>query len=113
MSITTPSRFGALGDESFQLPMPGLLADVDSGAAALGMSDEFYEIPAATRVRIVQQWMREFGALRDAALVEMFRDGADARGGTTIVEQIEDFRRECQREGLRCPTDLPLLLQRY
>lgn len=113
MSTITPSRFGALDDESFQLPMPGLLADVDSGAAALGMTDDFYEIPAGTRVRIVQQWMRDFGALKDAAIVEMFRAGAGARRGTTIVQQLDEFRDECQRQGLRCPADLPVLLQRY
>lgn len=113
MSTVTPSRFGALGDDSFQLPMPGLFADVDSGAATLGMTDDFYDIPAGTRVRIVEQWIREFGVLKDAAIVEMFRAGAGDRRGTTIVQQIDEFRKECRREELRCPVDLPVLLQRY
>jgi len=113
MSTITPSRFDALGDESFEMPVPGLLADVDSGSATVGMTDDFYEISPAIRARIVQQWIRDFSVLRDAAIVEMFRASASVRRGTTIVQQVDEFREECQREGVRCPTDLPVLLQRY
>lgn len=114
MSIATPSYFGPLHDESaFQVPMPGLFADVDAGAASVALTDEFLELPAEIRVSILQQWLRGCTAQRDAALVEMFREFADSVSRSTIIQQIESFRQHCGVHGVACPTDFAVLLQRY
>ncbi len=114
MSTLTPSRFDAFHEESsFQLPMPGLFGDVDSGDASVGMGDDFLDLPPDTRARMIQHWMQQLRALKDAAVVEMFRSSRSARRGTTIIEQLGLFREECRGDGITVPADLPVLLQRY
>ena len=114
MSTLTPSYFGPLHDEpAFQMPVPGLFADLDAGAASVALGDEFLAQPADVRMSILQQWMRAFGRHRDAALVEMFREFAEELPEHTIVRQIEHFRQHCTVHGLACPTDFAVLLQQY
>jgi hypothetical protein len=92
MATVTASGFGALGDDApLHLPMPGLFADVEAGSGAVALTDDFLE----------------------AALVDMFREFAAPLRGLTIVEQIERFRIACNRRGVDCPPEFPVLLQRF
>jgi hypothetical protein len=114
MSTATPSRFGSLGDPSpLQLPTPGLYLDLEAGAGSVAMTDEFLEAAPAIRISVIQQWARALGNLRDAAIVEMFREFAEPLCELTIVEQIERFRQHCSKEGFNCPSDFAVLLQRF
>lgn len=113
MKTTTPSHFGPLFESAFQLPIPGLFADLDAGSASVALTDGFLDVPAEIRANILQQWLRAFTAQRDATLVEMFRAFARSLLGATIVQQIESFRQHCSAQGLACPTDFAVLLQRY
>lgn len=114
MSTISPSRFGCLGgDAGLQLPLPGLLADLDSGDASIAMTDEFTDSPPAVRVRALQNWIGGLRQLKDAAVVAMFREAAHSRPGLNIVDQIDEFRRDCAEAGVTCPADLFVLLQRF
>src|SRR5450755_3615320 len=115
MSATlTPSCFGSWSDPvPFHLPMPGLFVDLEAGSGSVALTDEFLEAPPAVRVEVLQEWLRALCAHRDAAIVGMFREFAPPLGELTIVEQIEQFREHCNHKGISCPTELPLLLQRY
>src|SRR5450755_987465 len=98
MTTLTPSHFGLFGDqEAFQLPIPGLFADIDDGSASIALPSEFLELPGETRARILQQWGRAMSTHENAALVEMFREFAEPWGDLSIVEQIERFRQHCGR----------------
>jgi hypothetical protein len=114
MSTATSSRFGSLGDSSsLHLPIPGLFADLDARTGSVAMVDEFLEAPPAARIAVIQQWTRALAALKDSAIVETFREFAAPLPELTIVEQIERFRHHCSSEGLSCPSDFAVLLQRF
>ena len=114
MAALTASQFGSLGDSApLHLPMPGLFADIEAGSGAVALTDEFLEAPPGIRVDVLQQWVRALNRERDAALVEAFREFAGPLRGLTIVEQIERFRQHCARRGIDCPTEFPVLLQRF
>jgi hypothetical protein len=113
MAALSVSGFGSLGDPAFHLPMPGLYADIEMALGYVAFNDEFLDAPPDVRVSVIQQWLRGLNAERNAAVVEMFRAFAAPLRGMSIVEQIERFRQHCAREGIECPADLPLLLQRY
>jgi acyl-CoA reductase-like NAD-dependent aldehyde dehydrogenase len=114
VTTLTPSHFGLFGDsEAFQMPVPGLFADVDDGAASVALPDEFLDLPGETRARILQQWGRAISAHENAALVEMFHEFAAPLSGISIVEQIDRFRNHCGHLKIACPAKLAVLLQRY
>jgi hypothetical protein len=114
MSTVTSSRFGSLDNPSaMHLPMPGLYVDLDAGSGSVAMTDEFLEAPPSIRIAVLQQWSRALAVLKDCAIVEMFREFAAPLSGLTIVEQIDRFRHHCSSQGLNCPTDFAVLLQRF
>jgi hypothetical protein len=95
------------------LPMPGLYVDLDAGSGLVAMTDEFLEAQPSIRIAVLQQWSRALAVLKDSAIVEMFREFAAPLSGLTIVEQIDRFRHHCSSQGLNCPTDFAVLLQRF
>lgn len=114
MATLTASGFGALGDSApFHLPMTGLFADIDAGSGAVALTDDFLEAAPTVRTAVLQQWIRDLTRERDSALVEMFREFSAPLRGVTIVEQIERFRGLCSRQGMECPSDFPVMLQRF
>jgi hypothetical protein len=114
VNTLTPSHFGPFnGNDAFQLPIPGLFADVDDGSASVTFSDEFLELPAETRARIIQRWGHAISVHENAALVEMFREFAEPLRDQSIVQQIEHFRQHCSQQKIACPRKLPVLLQSY
>lgn len=114
MGVLTASDFGSLGESTpFHLPMPGLFADIESGSGSVALTDEFLEAPPELRLEVLDHWLRALNRQRNSALVDMFREFAAPLGGLTIVEQVDRFRRLCSRQGVDCPPDLPVLLQRF
>jgi hypothetical protein len=114
VTTLTPSHFGLFHDsEAFQLPIPGLFADVEVGAASVALPDEFLSLPSETRVRILQQWGQAMSSHENAVLVQMFREFAAPLPGISIVQQIERFRQHCNHLKICCPDKLAVLLQRY
>jgi hypothetical protein len=114
VTTLTPSHFGRFDDsEAFQMPIPGLFADVYEGAASVALPDEFLDLPGETRARILQQWSRAMSTHENAALVEMFHEFAAPLSGVSIVHQIEHFRHHCSHLQIACPAKLAVLLQRY
>lgn len=114
MAALTASGFGALGDNTpLHLPVPGLYADIEAGSGAVALTDEFMEAPPGARVEVLQHWLRALHLQRESALVDMFREFSEPLSGLTIIEQIERFRQLCSRLGLECPSEFPVLLQRY
>jgi len=114
MATLTASEFGALGDSApLHLPMPGLFADVEAGSGAVALTDEFLEAAPRLRLEVLQQWVKALNVQKERALVDMFREYAAPLRALTIVEQIERFRVACQRRGVDCPPEFPVLLQRF
>lgn len=102
-----------LREEGFCLPVSGLFADLETGSAAVRMTDDFETSSPLTRVRLIQRWLADFRALKDAAVVELFRQFCSQQPEVSIVEQIDAFRRACDESQVTCPGDLAILLQRF
>jgi hypothetical protein len=100
-------------DVAFELPIPGLFVDLEVGSASVCLTNEFLEAPARIKVDVLEQWMEALVKQREAALVQLFRDFARDNPQLTIVQQIDRFRTRCTHQGITCPADLAILLQRY
>lgn len=63
-----PPATGTGDADEFQLPMPGLYADLELGAASLRLPDEFLAQPGLTQLRVLGEWQRGLLRYRRAAL---------------------------------------------
>jgi hypothetical protein len=97
--------------EAFQLPQPGLFADLDCGSASVGLSDEFRELPGAVQLRILADWQRGLEEARRTALARLFRDVTAAIDEVELPQKLIRFRQACGLMGIECPADMAILLQ--
>ena len=94
---------------SFQLPMPGLFVDMETGSASVGLPDEFLDATAAVRAEVLQQWLVEFSLLRNDAVLELFRAQTRKAPGAAHGNEVERFRVYCSSNGFDCPAEAALL----
>ena len=112
--MSIPSRSEpSVEDDAFHLPIPGLFVDLDVGCGSVALTGEFLGAAPEIRSKVLQHWLRALSTHRDASLVEMFREFSGPLRTLTIVKQLERFKQHCGRQGVNCPDDLPVLLQRF
>lgn len=58
----------AAADESFQLPMLGLYADLETGAASVSLPDHFQTLAPAVRCQVLSSWLRDLRRAHDELL---------------------------------------------
>lgn len=66
----------AAADESFQLPMLGLYADLETGAASVSLPDHFQTLAPAVRCQVLSSWLQDLRRAHD----ELLRQHPDIAG---------------------------------
>jgi hypothetical protein len=98
---------------AFPLPLSGLFADLELGVGAVNLPDDFFAVSSAVQIEVIADWQRALEELRLRALVQMYRDLAQALGDASDDEKLQRFRVTCESLEIECPADMPALLQRY
>lgn len=91
--------------DEFQLPLPGLYADLELGTSSLRLPQECLDAPSLVQLQVLAGWQRDLDRWRDAALrrlaAEMARDGdAGSR-----IERMAALRRTCAALRIEVPDD--------
>lgn len=66
----------AAAGESFQLPMLGLYADLETGAASVSLPDHFQTLAPAVRCQVLSSWLQDLRRAHD----ELLRQHPDIAG---------------------------------
>ena len=93
---------------SFQIPIPGLFADISSCSGSIGLPDEFLQALPRLRAEIIQQWLVELSVHRNAAVIEMFEATNHWTRETSPSARIKKFKDFCLINGYDCPPDLAI-----
>ena len=101
----------AVEQEAFQLPQPGLFADLDGGVGAVSLSNEFRDMAGCLQLSIISDWQRGLDEARRVALVRLFHDVTASLGSAGLPQKLSHFRQACNRIGIDCPADMAILLQ--
>jgi len=103
--------FDRVGNDAFPLPMPGLFADLSTGAGCIAPPDAFVQSSGYLRLRILEGWRGSLDELREKAIVSLFRETPGANQ-TSLAERLDRFRTRCLSLGIECPCDMEELLRR-
>ncbi|GIX25393.1 MULTISPECIES: hypothetical protein [Caldimonas] len=109
------SVFSMLDDQedacgAFHLPVQGLFADLERAQGSVSLDDEFLSMPPEAQAAILQDWQRALEATRRRALIRMFAEISDRLPQAPISVRWQRLRERCERLGLECPAELPVLL---
>lgn len=64
-------RQGTSDPDEFQLPVPGLFADLELGRGSVHLPDEFVHSGSLVRLQILRDWQRSLGRLRREAIRQL------------------------------------------
>ena len=98
---------------AFPLPISGLFADLELGIGVVNLPDDFFAASSAVQIEVLTDWQRALEELRLRALVQLYRNLADALGELSDEQKLERFRVTCQSLDIDCPDDMTALLQQY
>lgn len=89
-------------DDAFVLPMDGLFADLDAGAGALQLPDDFAEAPASAQLQVLKDWASALERAREQAFVSLYREIAAANPRQPPPVHLSMFHRACAELGMEC-----------
>lgn len=99
-------------DEAFVLPMDGLFADLEAGAGALQLPDDFAEASATAQLHVLKDWASALERAREQAFVSLYREIAAANPKQPPPVHLAMFHRACAELGMECQK-IHVLLQEY
>src|SRR5258706_542142 len=102
--------FDRVGNDAFPLPMPGLFADLTTGAGCIAPPDAFAQSSGYLRLRILEAWWGSLDELREKALAPLFCETPSANHAS-LAERLDRFRTRCLSLGIECPCDMEELLR--
>jgi len=112
-SLHTPTLPHDVGDDAFQIPVPGLFADLALGAASVSLDDDYEHSTAVLKLSLLSAWQHDLEQYRRKALVDLFREISDSMEGEPLPAKRARFEAACRSLGQPCPVEITMLLQQY
>jgi hypothetical protein len=110
--ITAPAPGPGTSDpDEFQLPMPGLFADLELGAASLRLGEDFLERSGLVQLKVLGDWQRAIARYRRAALQQFAQELSRGKPGMDEAARLELLRATCESLRIELPSDFGALTQ--
>ena len=94
--------------DEFQLPLPGLYADLELGAASLRPPREFLEASTLVQLQVLAGWRRDLDRCRDAALQNLAAEMSPHGDTASRAERLTTLRRTCAALHIEVPKDFEM-----
>ena len=101
-------RAGTSDPDEFQLPLPGLFADLELGRGSVLLSDDFQHCPSLVKLQLLRDWQRSLARYRHEAMTQFAHELTG--GAPSLAEQASawrwsvDLRERCASRCLRAST---------
>lgn len=108
--ISAPAAGPGTSDpDEFQLPMPGLYADLELGAASLRLDDEFLGRPGLVQLKVLGDWQRAIARYRRAALQQFALELSRGSPEMDDAARLALLRTTCESLRIELPSDFGAL----
>jgi len=97
------ARPGTRDPDELQLPMPGLYADLELGAASMHLPDDFHNQPALVQLKLLAEWQRALARYRHGALQQFALELTRGAGGMGEAERLALLRTTCESLRIELP----------
>lgn len=109
-SGTTPARIAGTSDpDEFQMPLPGLYADLELGRGSIRLGADFNGCPSLVRLELIRDWQRSLAGYRHEAMLQFARELTGGATDLAAGERLELFRSACRTLHIDVPTGFDAL----
>ena len=108
--ISAPAAGPGTSDpDEFQLPMPGLFADLELGSGSLRLADDFLSRPGLVQLKVLGDWQRAIARCRRAALQQFAQELSRGSPGMDEAQRLALLRSTCESLRIDLPSDFGAL----
>jgi hypothetical protein len=109
-SSPEPGRAGTSDADEFQLPVPGLFADLELGRGSILLNDEFQQSPSLVKLQLLRDWQRSLARYRHEAMRQLAQELSGGSPDLAPSERMELLRSTCHSLRIEVPSGFDALL---
>jgi hypothetical protein len=102
-------RAGTSDPDEFQLPLPGLFADMELGRGSVLLDDEFQHCPSLVKLQLLRDWQRSLARYRHEAMTQFAHELTGGLPGLAASERLALFRSTCENLRIEVPSGFDAL----
>jgi hypothetical protein len=100
---------GTSDADEFQMPLPGLYADLELGRGSLRLEQDFLDCPSLVKLELIRDWQRSLARYRQDALTQFAAELTGGAAGLEANERLDLFRSTCRTLRLDVPSGFDAL----
>lgn len=104
-----PARSGTCDADEFQLPLPGLFADLELGRGSVLLSDDFEQSTSLVKLQVLRDWQLSLARYREQALRQLAAEMAGQSASLDAGERAALVHAACEALHIEIPTDFDVL----
>lgn len=108
-SSAQASRAGTSDPDEFQLPLPGLFADLELGRGSVLLNDEFQHCPSLVKLQLLRDWQRSLACYRHEAMTQFAHELTGGSPGLDPSERLALLRSTCENLRIEVPSGFDAL----
>ena len=108
-SSAQAGRAGTSDPDEFQLPVPGLFADLELGRGSVLLSDEFLHCPSLVKLQLLRDWQRSLARYRNDAMTQFAHELTGGSPGLAPGERLALLRSTCENLRIEVPAGFDAL----
>ena len=100
---------GTSDPDEFQMPLPGLYADLELGRGSIRLTDDFLGCPSLAKLELIRDWQRSLAQYRHEAMTQFAKELTGGAADLQAGERLELFRSTCKTLHIDVPTGFDAL----
>jgi hypothetical protein len=108
-SSTQAGRAGTSDPDEFQLPLPGLFADLELGRGSVLLSDDYRQCPSLVKLQLLRDWQRSLAHYRHEAMTQFAHELTGGLPGLAPSERMALLRSTCENLRIEVPSGFDAL----
>jgi hypothetical protein len=102
-------RAGTSDPDEFQLPLPGLFADLELGRGSVLLGDDFLNCSSLVKLQLLRDWQRSLASYRHEAMKQFAHELTGGSPGLAADERMALFRSTCESLRIDVPSGFDAL----
>ena len=107
---TRAVRAGTSDPDEFQMPLPGLFADLELGRGSVLLCDDFQHSPSLVKLQLLRDWQRSLARYRQEAMTQFARELTGSAPGVPSGERLALVKSTCEALRIDLPTGFGALI---
>ena len=102
-------RAGTSDPDEFQMPLPGLFADLELGRGSVLLGDDFQRSPSLVKLQLLRDWQRSLAQYRHDAMTQFAKELTGHAPDLEPEQRLALFRSTCATLHIDVPSGFDVL----